>query len=103
MLLFRLSLWRLAARNLTRNPRRTASSLTALAVGLSAMVAMRGFINGQHRLIHENVIEGQLGALQVHRRGYVANVLASPLSLAFDDTPALRRALGAVPGVTAIA
>ncbi len=92
----------LATRNLRRNRRRTAISLAALVVGVGAMVALRGLVNGQQRIILENSVLGHLGAVQVHREGYLAQVQGSPLSLDLEDTPALRERLGAVPGVVGV-
>jgi putative ABC transport system permease protein len=93
----------LAARNLSRNRRRTAISLVALIVGVGVMIALRGFINGQQRTILENVVNGQLGSVQVHKAGYLANVLGSPLDLDMADTPELRAKIAAVRGVKAVA
>jgi putative ABC transport system permease protein len=92
----------LAARNLLRNRRRTAISLVALVVGVGAMVSLRGFINGQQRVALENIVFGQLGAVQVHKRGYLANVQGSPLTLDLADSEELRRRIAAVPGVTTV-
>lgn len=92
----------LAARNLARNRRRTALSLAALIVGVSVTVALRGFVNGQQRMMTENLIFGQFGALQVHRAGYLANVLSSPLGLDLEDSEELREKILSVPGVSAV-
>src|SRR5688572_26196733 len=92
----------LAARNLLRNRRRTAISLVALVVGVGAMVGLRGFINGQQRVILENLIFGQMGAVQVHKTGYLANVQGSPLTLDLADSEELRRRIASVPGVAAV-
>ncbi|MCA3013282.1 MAG: ABC transporter permease [Myxococcaceae bacterium] len=97
-----MALVKLALRNLARNKRRTAITFVALVAGVGAMVAIKGFMNGQRRQILENQQRGNLGALQVHRKGYVANVLASPLTLDFADSPALRATLAAVPAVVAV-
>ena len=86
-----MNLLSLAARNLARNRRRTLISLAALVVGVGAMVAFRGFINGQQRVILENIVFGQLGAVQVHKAGYLANVQGSPLTLDMADSPELRQ------------
>ena len=92
----------LAARNLTRNRRRTAIALVALVVGVGALVVLRGLVNGQQRIILENIVYGQLGAVQVHRAGYLAQVQGSPLSLDMEDTLALRERLARVEGVTRV-
>src|SRR5690349_4380984 len=98
-----MGLMGLAGRNLSRNRRRTVISLVALIVGVGAMVSLRGFINGQQRAILDNVVSGQLGSVQVHREGYFANILSSPLTLDMEDTPALREKIRAVRGVKAVA
>ncbi|MFZ5467815.1 MAG: ABC transporter permease [Myxococcota bacterium] len=98
-----MRLFKLAVRNLTRNRRRTAITLVALVVGVGAMVTLRGFINGLQRMMLENIVHGQLGALQVHRAGYLANVLSSPLTLDMEDSGDLRARIRAVPGVRAVA
>lgn len=96
-------LLRLAARNLRRNRRRTAISLVALVLGVTVMVGLRGFINGMQQMITENVVQGQLGSIQVHRKGYLENVLSSPLTLDMADSAELRRKMLEVKGVTAVA
>jgi putative ABC transport system permease protein len=93
----------LATRNLLRNPRRTAISLTALVVGVGSLVGLRGVINGQQQAVLDNVVFGQVGAVQVHRAGYLANVQGSPLTLDLEDSPGLRERLSRVEGVTAVA
>ncbi len=92
----------LATRNLLRNRRRTAISLVALVVGVGAMVGLRGFINGQQRVILENLVYGQVGAVQVHKAGYLANVQGSPLTLDMADSEELRRRIASVEGVVAV-
>lgn len=97
-----MALMKLALRNLLRNKRRTVITFVALVAGVGAMVAIKGFMIGQRRQILENQMKGNLGALQVHKKGYVENVLGSPLTLDFADTPELRARLAAVPGITAV-
>src|SRR5689334_17090978 len=98
-----MALLKLAVRNLRRNRRRTAITLVAMVVGLTGMVALRGFINGQQDVMVENIIQGRLGGVQVHKKGYVKNVLTSPLQLDMVDTPELRSKLADTPHVTAVA
>ena len=88
-----MNLLSLAARNLARNRRRTAIALAALVVGVGAMVSLRGFLNGLQNMFLENTVHGQLGAVQVHRKGYLANVQGSPLTLDMEDSEALRQRL----------
>ncbi len=98
-----MALTQLAVRNLKRNRRRTAITLLAMIVGVGVMVCLRGFINAQQASMVENIVQGRLGAVQVHRTGYVKNVLTSPLKLDMDDTPSLREKIMHTPHVTAVA
>jgi putative ABC transport system permease protein len=98
-----MALLKLAVRNLRRNRRRSAITLAAMVIGVGVMVFLRGFINGQQDVILENVVKGKVGGVQVHRAGYVKNVLTSPLQLDMADTPELRQKLAAVPHVIAVA
>lgn len=98
-----MAILKLAARNLRRNRRRTAITLAAMIIGVGVMTGLRGFINGQQQVLVENIIDGRLGAVQVHKAGYIKNVLTSPLNLDMADTPELRARLAGVGGVTAVA
>lgn len=98
-----MALFKLAVRNLARNRRRTAITLVALVLGVAAQVGVRGFVNGVQRMMFENAIEGRFGAVQVHRKGFLENVLSSPLTLDFEDSPALRQTLLSTPHVVAAA
>ncbi len=96
-----LSLWRIAVRNVLRNRRRTLITLAALVVGVGVMVSIRGVLNGMQTSLVDNVVEGQTGALQVHHKGYLANVLASPLTMDMPQAE-LEAKIRAVPGVRAV-
>lgn len=98
----RVTLLALATRNLLRNRRRTAIALAALVVGVGGMVVLRGLVNGQQRIILENIVLGQLGAVQVHHEGYLALVQGSPLSLDLEDSEALRQRMASVKGVVGV-
>jgi putative ABC transport system permease protein len=94
---------RIAARNVVRNARRTLITLAALLLGVGVMVSIRGTVNGLQRSMKEGMVLGQTGALQIHRTGYMKNVLGSPLNLDFALDDALLKKIAAVPHVTAIA
>ena len=79
----------MALRNVLRNRRRTLITLAALTVGVTAVGTIRGILNGLQDTIIKSSIEAQLGALQVHRTGYLANVLSTPLTLDFPFDDAL--------------
>jgi putative ABC transport system permease protein len=92
-----------AFRNLTRNRKRTAITLAALVMGVGIMVFLRGFIDGQQQMMKDNIAAGRLGGVQVHKRGYLANILSTPISMSFQDTPELRAKILSVKGVVAVA
>jgi putative ABC transport system permease protein len=98
-----VSLARLALRNVLRNRRRTLITLLALLVGVGVMVSIRGLLNGFQRAQIEGVVTGQTGALQIHKKGYLKNVLASPLSLDLPADAEMFKKIEAVPHVTAVA
>ncbi len=98
-----LRLLRIAVRNLSRNRRRTLLAALAIVIGVGSMVVFRGFVNGMREMILSNLIDGQSGALQIHRRGYQENLEGLPLTLDFEDSPSLRQRIAAVPGVRALA
>jgi putative ABC transport system permease protein len=93
----------MAARNVQRNRRRTLITLAALVIGVAAVGTIRGVLNGLQASIISGTVEGSLGALQVHRAGYLANVMSTPLSMDFALDEALLQKVRAVPGVKAVA
>ena len=93
----------MAFRNVLRNRRRTVITLAAVVIGVAAVGTIRGVLNGLQRSIVLGSIEGTLGALQVHRTGYLANVMSTPLSLDFEADEALLSKVRSVKGVKAIA
>lgn len=93
----------MAFRNVLRNRRRTLITLAALTVGLTAVGSIRSILNGLQDSIIRGTVRGQLGAMQVHRTGYLANVMSTPLSMDFAYDDALVQKLRAVPGVAAVA
>ena len=97
------TLWSIAFRNVLRNRRRTVITLSALTIGIAAVGSIRGLLNGLQETIRRGTVEGALGAVQVHRTGYLANVLSTPLALDFELDEALLTKVKAVKGVTAVA
>jgi putative ABC transport system permease protein len=97
------SLFTIAIRNVLRNKRRTLITLAALIVGVGVMVSVRGLLNGLHDSMIDSVTKGQTGALQVHRKGYLANVLSEPLGLDLPMDAAFLKKIKAVPHITGVA
>lgn len=93
----------MAFRNVLRNRRRTIITLAALMIGVAAVGTIRGVLNGLQDAIVRGTVDGTLGALQIHRTGYMANVMSTPLSLDFVADDALLAKVKGVKGVTAVA
>jgi putative ABC transport system permease protein len=89
-------------RNLARNRRRTLLALGAVIVGLCALTLIRGFVNSVRQAQLAATLYGTTGMIQIHRAGYLKNVLSNPLDLAFADTPELRDKILSVRHVVAL-
>ncbi len=63
----------LALRNVLRNPRRSAITVTSIAVGLAAVTFMWGFVDGMNRQMVENATRSYAGDAQIHAQGYHAD------------------------------
>jgi ABC-type lipoprotein release transport system permease subunit len=60
----------IAWRNLRRNAQRTGLTLSAIAVGLAALIGLWSFSEGLQRNMVRNFQDTIVGSLQVHRRGF---------------------------------
>ncbi len=92
----------LALRSLMRNRRRSVITLAAVAIGVGVVVFAHGFGQGLMRMMVRNTLENRLGALQVHRRGWLENSEGAPLKLDLADPEALIEKARAIPGVVAV-
>ena len=61
---------RLAGRNVVRNVRRSAITVSAITVGMAALIFLWAFIDGVNAQMVENSTRYLAGHLQVHRTGY---------------------------------
>lgn len=93
---------RLAARNVRRNRRRSAITLAAILFGVTAVLVLKGFLGAFNTLMVENVVQGDTGALQLHRKGYLDSSSASPLDLNMPYDEATLDRIRSVPGVTGV-
>ncbi len=96
------SLSSIAARNVARNRRRSLVTLAAVLLGVTAVLVLRGFIDGFIRLMVDDIVQGQTGALQVHTAGYMDSIDALPLEPNIPYDEALLARIRAVPGVTGV-
>ncbi len=93
---------RLAVRNVGRNRRRSLITALTIVFGVAMVVTVRGVMFGLQRMMITDTVEGRLGALQVHRTGYLDNVDTLPLSLNFAYTDELVARLRRLPHVTGV-
>ncbi|HEY5956148.1 MAG TPA: FtsX-like permease family protein [Polyangiaceae bacterium] len=91
----------LALRNLTRNRRRSIVTSLTVCFGTLSIVMLQAFVNGAIQNSLEGSIEAKNGAIQVFRRGYVGS--DDPLTMNFEDNPALVAKIRTVAGVRAVA
>ena len=95
-----MMLWRLAWRNVFRNPRRSALTIAAMAVGLAALFFLWSFIEGVNDQMIENSTRYVAGHVQLHRSGYHDN---QTLDLVMDDPGPVLAALAGEAGIVATA
>lgn len=97
--------WRIAVRNLGRNPRRTAVSVSALALGFAAAVVMVAVSDGMTAEMIDNGTQVLSGQVQLHARDYLPerNSYATIGGARGTSLDSLLEALGAVPGVAGAA
>src|SRR4051812_19907639 len=96
-------LFRIALRNLVRNRRRTLLVLAAVSLGIMAVVGVRGFLNGLQSSLILGFAEGTVGALQVHKRGFLQSLEAAPLTPSLELDGDLLARIEHVDGVVAAA
>jgi ABC-type lipoprotein release transport system permease subunit len=90
--------WRLAWRNLGRNPRRTLITGGAIVAGVSLCIAVGGLTDGLDADLIRSVTRMSMGEIQVHRPGYLEK---HTLTLTMDDPASTLRSAAAEPGVSA--
>ena len=69
-----LNMWLLRRwRNVLRNRRRSAITVSSIAIGLAALTFLRGFIDGMNSQMIDNTTRYLAGDVQVHMKGYHAD------------------------------
>ena len=96
-------LTRIAVRNVRGNRRRAVLAGLAVMLGVLAVTTLRGMLNGVQTALRSEAIQSQIGALQIHRRGYMAQVFGTPLDLDLPVDAALLAKIEGVANVKAAA
>lgn len=92
----------LATRSLRRNRRRSAITLAAVGLGVAVVVFAYGFGEGLAAFLVEDTLDRRVGAVQIHKQGWLDAREAAPLDLDLPHDEALLEKIRSVPGVTAV-
>src|SRR5438067_8012151 len=95
--------FRLALRNLLRQPRRSAMAVAAVTFGIVALMLASGFIEWIYFDFRESTIHAHLGHLQIVRPDYHRAGRSDPFSYLLPASGAALDTLAKEPGVTAVA
>ncbi len=93
----------LAARNIGHNKRRALLAALSVMLGVLAVTSLRGTLNGLQQALRQEAVASQIGALQIHRTGYMAKIIGTPLDLDFSVDKVFLDKVRAVDGVQAVA
>lgn len=94
--------WRLAARNLFRHRRRSASALLAIGLGVMTLLIASGFIEWIFWAMREATIQSQLGHIQVVKHDYFKHGTADPFDYLLSEESTALNTLRAAPHVEAV-
>jgi putative ABC transport system permease protein len=94
-------LFQVAVRNVFRNRRRSLFTLSSIVVGLAVVLVITSVSNAFYRFSIENAVNVKVGALQIHKTGYLSNVSLNPLTFNFDYSPELLDRIERIKGVKA--
>ena len=90
---------KLALRNVLRYRVRTALTLSAIALGVAALIIAGGFVEDVYVQLGEATIRSQLGHLQVYRTGYYEQGSRRPFEYALERPAELASAIRGEPAV----
>ena len=94
-----MKLLHLAWRNVQRNTRRSINTITAITVGLAALIFIWGFIDGMNEQTIENSTTYLTGHIKVHKTGFHED---KALYLSMPDDPVMQKRLSKLEHVTAV-
>jgi len=89
----------LAYRNILRHRARTATTIAAIAFGVTALILSQGFVKDIFVQLAEAVVHSQTGHLQVAKRDYFAHGTHRPMKFLLPDPEGDKAAIRQVEGV----
>ena len=96
-------IFRLAARNLIRNKRRSLISLSALFFGVYFTVVLKGLTDGFSTMTTLSAVETRTAALQIRKKGSFDNLSANPAVFSFTPSSEMISKIRALPEVRGVA
>ncbi len=94
-----MSLWKMAFRNLGRNPRRTALALLSVLIATTAVVFADGLVSGILDSLARNFTKNETGHVNIATEDYRRKERFMPASAALPDADAVMAAVRATPGL----
>lgn len=92
-------IFKLAWRNLFRNPRRTLASLTTVGLGACGLLIFQGFNTGIMNQYRENTIHGYYGYGWVFPKGYYGKVHEKPWTAWMTNAQEIETQIKSIHGV----
>ncbi len=86
-------LFSISFRNVFRNPRRSLITITAIAVGVIAIIVFGGYINSQFWGLRESTIRSQTGHFQIYKKGFNEFAVKKPYDYRLVDFKAVTELL----------
>jgi len=90
---------KLALRNILRNRRRSAITLTVIVFGAVGLILFGGYKARTFYGLRESTINGRIGHMQIFKAGYAKSQSQKPLDRALDDAAAIRKEIERDPRV----
>src|SRR6185369_10420742 len=90
---------KLALRNILRNRRRSAITLTVIVFGAVGLILFGGYKARTFYGLRESTINGRIGHMQIFKEGYAKSQSQKPLDHALDDADAIRKTIERDPRV----
>lgn len=89
---------KIAWRNIIRNKARSSITISAIAMGLAALIFLKGFVDGTDNQSIENYTDLLIGHIQIHKSGFQKNM---SLDKNISDLRGMTTTLNSISGIKA--
>lgn len=97
-----MEIFKVALRNVFRNPRRTFLNVIAIALGVMVLISMQAWIIGMEQTVYQTQRDIDTADVQILNRGYEAESVRLPLDLGITDTKAVETFAHTLPGLESV-